>query len=215
MDGRVSVKTTYDQSIVPRGPDDPIYAIAAAIRLAYWQTRGEVAEDYAAQLEKPNVHNQTNWFGPHRRVLKVETRSSIILATDGLSTPWAGVPDKENGVECEVYLEFERAIMNPQKIDDWGHLLINLGDMVADGYRVASDVSDSEAIIFCKLTDDYAPMTRMVLTIDQGSISDMPFGAVPLIKAIPIAEEEIEGLDLSDAWSATAAKAVLTQRQAP
>ncbi|SCB13378.1 hypothetical protein GA0061102_100315 [Rhizobium miluonense] len=210
---RVTVETIFDEAIVPRGPDSPVYEAAAVARLNFWKARGEVANDFAAERGEVNIHNQTKWFGPHHRVIAVRTRSSLTLATDGLSTPWAGVTEQENGVECELFMEFDVTTVDDKKINDWARLLISIGDLVADGYGVAGDVKKYGAILFCRLTDEHSPMTQIILSHDSAQIEGLPFGSVPLIRVTPIAEVEIEGQDLSDRWAANAAKHALAKRQ--
>ncbi|MGO7861466.1 hypothetical protein ACC676_07630 [Rhizobium ruizarguesonis] len=212
MREEITLETSYDRTIVPRGPDDPIYATAAAARRVFWQSRGTVQEDFAAERGTANIHAQTKWFGPHRRILAIHARESLILATDGLSTPWAGISEPENGVECELFMEFDAARLDAAGIENWANLLINIGDLVADGYRVARDVEKHGAILFCRLTEDYRPMTRIMLSRDADRIDGLPFGSVPLIRATPIAEAEIEGQDLSDDWGPAAARNALAKR---
>ncbi|ABC91403.1 hypothetical protein RHE_CH02631 [Rhizobium etli CFN 42] len=151
-------------------------------------------EGFAAERETANVYNQTKWFGPHRRVLAVDAPEKLILSTDGLSIPWAGISEPENGVECELFMEFDPATLDSTGTANWANLLINLGDLVADGHRVARDVEKHGAILFCRLTEDYAPLTRIILSCDPSRIDGLPFGSVPLIRATPVAEDEIEGL---------------------
>ncbi|MGO6676650.1 hypothetical protein AB9E19_20265 [Rhizobium leguminosarum] len=212
MQAKITLETSYDQTIVPRGPDDPIYETAAAARRVFWLSRGKLQEDFAVERGTANIHAQTKWFGPHRRILAIHAPERLTLATDGLSTPWAGISEPENGVECELFMEFDAATLGAAGIENWANLLINIGDLVADGYRVARDVEKHGAILFCRLTEDYHPMTRIMLSLDPGRIDDLPFGSVPLIRATPIAETEIEGQDLSDDWGAAAARNALAER---
>lgn len=211
--GRVKVETLLDVTIVPRGPQDPIYEAAYVARRAFWESYGRVSEGFRAERNDANVHNQTKWFGPHRRVLDIKNNTTITLVTDGLSTPWCGIADPENGVGCELFMEFDASNIISHQIDDWAHLLINLGDLVADGYQVAADVEKYGAILFCTLTDEYNPMTRIILSRDTRSIDKLPFGSVPLIRVTPIAESEIENLDQSDEWASSAARHALAERQ--
>ncbi|MBY3309155.1 hypothetical protein HFO02_24810 [Rhizobium laguerreae] len=212
MQAKITLETSYDQTIVPRGPDDPTYETAAAARRAFWQNRGTLQEDFAVERGTANIHAQTKWFGPHRRILAIHAPGRLTLATDGLSTPWAGISEPENGVECELFMEFDASTLDAAGIENWANLLINIGDLVADGYRVAGDVEKHGAILFCRLTEDYRPMTRIMLSRDPGRIDGLPFGSVPLIRATPIAETEIEGQDLSDDWGAAAARNALAER---
>ncbi|PWJ76978.1 UNVERIFIED_ORG: hypothetical protein C7430_1105 [Pantoea agglomerans] len=213
MRGRVTVDTIFDETIVPRGPQSPIYEAAAVARRAFWKRYGDVSDSFIAERDDANVHNQTKWFGPHRRVLSTKSSTKLTLATDGLSTPWAGVADPENGVECELFMELDASDNTSQQIDDWAHLLISLGDLVADGYQVAADVEKYRAILFCSLTDDYKPMTRIILSRDARQIEGLPFGSVPLIRVTPIAEAEIENHDQSDGWASNAARHALAERR--
>ncbi|MGO7180357.1 hypothetical protein ACCT14_00275 [Rhizobium brockwellii] len=212
MRGEITLETSYDWTIVPRGPDDPIYETTAAVRRVFWQSRGTVQEDFAAERGTANIHAQTKWFGPHRRILAIHAPGRLTLATDGLSTPWAGISEPKNGVECELFMEFDAATVEAAGIENWANLLINIGDLVADGYRVARDVEKYGCILFCRLTEDYRPMTRIMLSRDPGRIDGLPFGPVPLIRATPIAETEIDGQDLSDDWGAAAARNALSKR---
>lgn len=211
--GRVTVETVFDETIVPRGPQDPIYEAASVARRAFWERYGRVSEGFRADRDDANVHNQTKWFGPHRRVLDIKNNTTLTLVTDGLSTPWCGIADPENGVGCELFMEFDASNIISHQIDDWAHLLINLGDLVADGYQVAADVEKYGAILFCTLTDEYNPMTRIILSRDTRSIDKLPFGSVPLIRVTPIAESEIEHLEQSDEWASSAARHALAERQ--
>lgn len=211
--GRVTVDTLFDKTIVPRGPQDPIYEAASIARRAFWERYGCVSDNFIAERDDANLHNQTNWFGPHRRVLNIKSKTTITLATDGLSTPWAGIADPENGVGCELFMELEAFTTISRPTDDWASLLINLGDLVADGYQVADDVEKYGAILFCSLTDEYHPFTRIILSLDDRRIDHLPFGSVSLIRVTPIAEAEIEHLDQSDEWASRAAKHALAKRQ--
>ena len=213
MRGRVTVETLFDATIVPRGPQDPIYEAASVARRAFWERYGSVSEDFTVEQGDANVHNQTKWFGPHRRVLNTQSNTTLTLATDGLSTPWAGIADPENGVGCELFMELDASDIARHQIDDWAHLLINLGDRVADGYQLAADVEKYGAILFCSLTDEFTPMTRIILSRDGRRIDNLPFGSVPLIRVTPIAESEIEHRDPSDEWASSAARHVLAQRR--
>ncbi|MCW0015938.1 hypothetical protein G9X68_14840 [Rhizobium sp. WYCCWR 11279] len=212
MQAKITLETSYDQTIVPRGPDDPIYETAAAVRRVFWQSRGTLQEDFAVERATTNIYAQTKWFGPHRRILTIHAPGRLTLVTDGLSTPWAGISEPENGVECELFMEFDAETLDAAGIENWANLLINIGDLVADGYRVARDVEKHGAILFCRLTEDYRPMTRIMLSRDAGRIDGLPFGSVPLIRATPIAETEIDGQDLSDDWGAAAARNALAKR---
>lgn len=213
MRGRVTVDTIFDETIVPRGPLSPMYEAAAIVRRAFWERYGDVSDSFIAERDDANVHNQTKWFGPHRRVLSTKSSTKLTLATDGLSTPWAGVANPENGVECELFMELDVSDNTSQQIDDWAHLLISLGDLVADGYQVAADVEKYRAILFCSLSDDYKPMTRIILSHDARQIEGLPFGSVPLIRVTPIAESEIENHDQSDEWASNAARHALAERR--
>lgn len=213
MRGRVTVETIFDETVVPRGPQSPVYEAAAVARRAFWTTYGDVSDGFTAERGDANLHNQTNWFGPHRRVLSIKSSTTLTLATDGLSTPWAGIADPENGVGCELFMELDAADITSHQIDDWANLLIGLGDLVADGFQVATDVEKYGAILFCSLTDDYDPMTRIILSRDGRRIEDLPFGSVPLIRVTPIAEAEIEHRDQSDEWASNAAKHALAERR--
>lgn len=211
--GGVTVDTLFDETIVPRGPQDPIYEAAAVARRAFWKRYGDVSDSFIAERDDANVHNQTKWFGPHRRVLSTKCSTRLTLATDGLSTPWAGVAEPENGVGCELFMELDASNIISHQIDDWAYLLINLGDLVADGYQVAADVEKYGAILFCTFTDEYSPITRIILSRDDRRIDNLPFGSVPLIRVTPIAESEIEHLDQSDEWASSAARHALAERQ--
>ncbi len=164
-----------------------------------------------------NIHGQTKWFQPHRRILKIEDGDAVLLATDGLSTPWAGVTARENGVECEVFMRLGGA-GNPVVADEasvalWSDVLIGVGDLVADGYRVLRDVQTNGAILFCRLAEDCRPMKRMALRMDLRSIEGLPFGPVSLIEATPLREDELPGLD-DDPWGTAAALRALEKRAA-
>lgn len=213
MRSRVTVETFFDESIIPRGPNSAVYEAAAVARRAFWQMHGNVSDEFIGEQGQANAHNQTIWFGPHRRVLSVENSSLLMLATDGLSTPWAGIAEPENGVQCELFMEFDASAITSEQINDWAHLLISLGDLVADGFQVASDVDRHGAILFYSLTDDFSPMTRIILSRDNRSIEEMPFGSVPLIRVTPITEAEIDSQDQSDEWASHAARHALSARK--
>ncbi|MEG2805577.1 hypothetical protein [Stenotrophomonas sp.] len=210
--GRVTVEAIFDPDIVPRGPDDPAYAAAAAARRAFWNAHGQVADAVAAQRGDANVHHQTRWFGPHRRILAVSTPAGPTLVTDGLSTPWAGIPDRENGVGCELVLALGAEALAVGQQEDWARALIGIGDQVADGCDVARDVETAGAILFCDLTEAFAPLRRILLSRDDRQIPGLPFGPAAVIRVTPIAEAEIDGLDESDAWAAEAARRALAAR---
>ncbi|MBV8238747.1 MAG: hypothetical protein JO221_08255 [Sphingomonas sp.] len=210
--GRITLKTEFDEALVAREPDDPIYEAAAAARLAFWRTRGNVAADFAAEWSVANIYNQTRWFGPHRRVLAVRTNDRLILATDGLSTPSGGVPTPENGVECELFMEFDIATTNDKLIDDSALMLIDIGDLIADDFGIAATVEKHGAILFCYLEDDDSPTIQVILSRGADRIERLPFGTVPLIRATPFKEGEIEGPVLLDDWGTQIAINALARR---
>ncbi|HFH2546576.1 TPA: hypothetical protein ACGJN3_003625 [Klebsiella aerogenes] len=92
-------------------------------------------------------------------------------------------------------MELDASSSTSHQIDAWAHLMINVGDLVADGYQIAVDVEKYGAILFCTLTDEYNPMTRIILSRDDRRFDNLPFGSVPLLRVTPIAESEIEHLD--------------------
>jgi hypothetical protein len=206
--GKVVVETAFDDALVPRGPSDPVYVAAADARRRFWNAVGSVAPGFAAERGTPNIHGQTKWFQPHCRILQVAVDDTIVLATDGLSTPWAGVTTPENGVECEIVMRLGGA-GNPIAADEasvalWSDVLIGVGDLVADGYRVLRDVQTNGAILFCRLAEDCLPMTRMALRMDPRLIEALPFGPASLIEAVPLREDELSDID-DDPWGAAAA----------
>ncbi len=70
--------------------------------------RGAVDAGFAAERGAASSRNQTKARpGLHRRVLKHPGDGRLLLATDGLSTPWAGVAEPENGVNVS-FMEFSR-----------------------------------------------------------------------------------------------------------
>ena len=212
MKGKLTIALRYDAEIVPRGNDDPVYEDAARARLAYWKSRGTVSDGFAAERGEANIYAQTKWFNPQRRVLHIRAGGEDLLATDGLSTPWSGIAARENGVECEVALGFPEGELDAAAIASWADLMIGVGDLVADGYRVARDVEKHGAILFCRTGDRYEPLSRIILSKTDQVIPGLPFGAVPLIRATAVREEEIAGRDPDEEWGATAARAALRKR---
>lgn len=219
--GRVRVETAFDPAIVPRGPDDPAYEAAAAARRRFWEGRGTLLPGYTAQTSQANVYGQTLWFGPHRRILMLRPLSAaadgVVLATDGLSTPWAGIPNRENGVDCEVALRLPEGRgedAEAERVRLWTNILISLGDRIADGHRVADTVARHGAILFCRLPAECAPFAQMILTAeaDGAVIGGLPFGSVPLLEAVPVSAAEVADDDPDEAWGATAACAALARR---
>ena len=169
------------------------------------------------------MYGQTLWFGPHRRILMLRHAAAdgVVLATDGLSTPWAGISDRENGVDCEVALrlpegagEGEGQEAEAERVRLWTNILISLGDRVADGHRVADTVARHGAILFCRLPAECAPFAQVILTgaADGAVLEGLPFGSVPLLEAIPVSAAEVADDDPDDAWGATAAGAALARR---
>ena len=217
--GRISIETAFDPAIVPRGPEDPAYEAAAAARRRFWEGRGRVLSGFAARDLDTNIHGQTKWFGPHRRVLLLHPSSGsadgVVLVTDGLSTPWAGIPDPENGVACEVALRLpEGEAAQTERVRLWTTIMMSLGDRVADGYRVARDVEKHGAILFSRLPAACAPLEFVLLAAaaDDAAIPDLPFGSVPLLEAVPVTAAEVAGGDPDEAWEASTARAALARR---
>jgi hypothetical protein len=198
----------FDPVIVPRAPDDPVYEQAAAARREYWQRYGDLAPDPAAERGTPNTYGQTKWFGPHRRVLRVNRPGSILLATDGLSTPWAGVADRVNGVECELVLEWPER-MNAEQLQAWADLMISLGDRVADRYRVARDVQTHRALLFSGLSAEFKPMSFVIFSSLGAEITGLSFGPVPLIRVTPVREDEMPPASDETPWESATARDLL------
>lgn len=110
-------------------------------------------------------------------------------------------------------MELDASSITSHQFDDRAHLLINLGDLVADGYQVAADVEKYGAILFCTLKDEYTPMTRIILSRDGHKNDNLPFGPITLIRVTQIAESEMEHLDQSDEWASSAARHAIAERQ--
>ncbi|WP_152046897.1 hypothetical protein [Aureimonas psammosilenae] len=213
--GTVAVETRFDAALVPRGPDDPIFEAAATARRRFWTDRGATDVRIVADRGQANGYGQTTWFGPHRRALIVRQPGGTLLATDGLSTPWAGITERENGVECElVFSDWGDGDPSPEAVDLWAGVLIGIGDLVADGYRVRRDVETHGAILFCRLGPECLPMTRMILSLDGRAIDGLPFGSAALLRATPVAEDEVADGDPEEPWAATAARKALRRRGA-
>lgn len=210
--GKVEIETRLDANSVPRAPDDPVYDAAARARRAYWSSQGMVEDNFAAERPQANIHGQTKWFNPHRRILHIRTEGGSLLATDGLSTPWAGIADKENGVECEVLLALDDAMLGVAHVAAWADLMIGVGDILADGHRVAGDVARHGAIVFCRTGDDFLPLSRIVLSRTDGVIEGLPFGPVAVIRATAIEEADLAGGDPDEAWDVTIAHLALARR---
>lgn len=212
--GKVAIETRFDAIIVPRGPHDPSYEAAAAARRRFWEAIGATGIEIAAERGTANVHAQTKWYGPHRRVLLVRHPGGPLLATDGLSTPWAGIAKRENGVECELVLALPQDPSAPkaETIVLWGDVLIGIGDLVADGHRVRRTVEELGAILFSRLGDECRPMAFVVLSLDDRRIEGLPFGSARLLRATPVTEAEVAGLDPADPWAVEAARAALRAR---
>lgn len=216
--GTVSIETAFDPVIVPRGPDHPAYEEAASARRRFWAAIGELAPEPALERGAANAYAQTKWFGPHRRVLFVRRPGEVLLATDGLSTPWAGISERENGVGCEVMLRLEdldgALSLASEVVEMWAGMMLGVGDMVADGYRVLRDVEQNGAILFCRLPDECAPYARIILSVapEAGVIEGLPFGSVRVVEATPVTEDEVVGRDPDEPWGATAARAALARR---
>lgn len=146
----VTLKTEFDATIVPRAIDDPVYSVAASVRRRFWQGAGDVLPDYLGPTPHSNDYGQTRWLSPHRRAIAVRRSADMILATDGLSTPWPGVPDAVNGCSCEVFFRLPIA----EQIERWSEILLSVGDMIADEGEMGLDLAEEAAAVFCRLPDE-------------------------------------------------------------
>lgn len=61
--GRVTVDTLFDETMVPRGPQDPIYEAASVARRAFWGKYDSISDGFMAQENDANVHNQMKRLG--------------------------------------------------------------------------------------------------------------------------------------------------------
>lgn len=214
-DEAATIETHFDATIVPRTINDPAYDSAMSARAAFWRGRGGVIE-YLGEPTRINYHGQTKWYSPHRRLVKVSTASGVVLATDGLSTPWSGVPDKKNGIECEIYLPLEGAMgSGATELTAWVHALLDVGDFAADECELCDAVKENSAILFCRLDARLSPFTQMILSVPGleawREIPDLPFGSISLLRATPVKDSDLEGLDLSTDWGAEAARSALSR----
>lgn len=211
-----TIETHFDATIVPRAHDDLVYELAVGARAAFWQGKGDVI-DYPGEPTRINDHRQTKWRSPHRRLIRVSTASGIILATDGLSTPWSGVPDEKNGIECEIYLPLKGIVIGSvdSEATAWVHALLDIGDFAAEEFELREVVKEHSAVLFCKLNARLAPYTQMILSVPNiegwQEIPGLPFGSISLLRATPVKENDLEGLDLSSDWGAEAARSVLSR----
>lgn len=214
LKNEVGLSIAFDPEIVPRGPGDTIYQIAAAARRDCWDRIGQMATDPLVETIPDNMHAQTKWFGPHRRVYLVENESGPMLVTDGLSTPWAGISDKENGVEAEVIMMLEPLLEvgdgdRETKTLFWAQILGEIGDFIADGYRIANEVKKYQAIVFCRLQEECSPYGRMVLSAAGYEIDDLPFGPATVLLATPIPEPDISPDNEQEDWLASVARSAI------
>lgn len=211
-----TIETHFDATIVPRANNDPVYELAVSARAAFWRGKGDVI-DYPSEPTRINDHRQTKWCSPHRRLIRVSTASGVILATDGLSTPWCGVPDEKNGIEFEIYLPLDGIVIGSGdgELAAWVHALLDVGDFAADEFELCDAVKEHSAVLFCRLDARLLPYTQMILSVPdiEGwlEIPGLPFGSISLLRATPARDHDLEGLDLSTDWGAEAARSALSR----
>ena len=163
---------------------------------------------YLAEDLEANIYNQTKWFGPHRRILAVRGHGVLLLATDGLSTPWAGIPDRENGVGCELWLYLtgpDRTLGQPDpRLTLWAELLRNIGNAFADDNSLPDDIATNGPVLAFHLDADYLPHTRIVLSLHENTtgipthIPGLPFGPIRLVAVTPVTEDDLAGSELEN-----------------
>lgn len=208
----LTVETNFNADIVPRDIDDPVYEQSAGIRRAFWKEIGTCEEGYLGPEAKTNGYGQTGWLSPHRRLIRIDTATASILATDGLSTPWPGISDKTNGIGIEVFFE----VPGDTSSDQWTELLLSVGDMISDEGGVEGEIVAISAILFCSLPDEVAPYSHVVLNIPASDklreISSLPFGSVRLIEATAVTLDDLSGHDL-EVWTPEAALQALERRR--
>jgi hypothetical protein len=122
------------------------------------------------------------------------------------------VAERENGSKCELFMEFAPGALDPKQVEIWAMLLLDVGDFVTDDFEAVEDVETHGAILFCGIADDHRPLSHIILSRDARRIEGLAFGAVPLIRATPIAEAELAEEDPADACSAQAARMALAAR---
>lgn len=211
-DMAVTIETSFDPEIVPRNSGDPTFEQAATARRDFWNLIGRAAEAYVGPLTPVNDYGQTRWISPHRRLLQVEVDGWRALVTDGLSTPWPGVPDKVNGSCLELFLEMPEA---QSSVDPWIDIMMGLGDMVADDVGIESYVVENAAILFCDLPVALAPYTHVILSVpsenEPREIPSLPYGSAKILRVTAVTLEDLAGQSL-DGWGVDAAHQALARR---
>lgn len=135
-----------------------------------------------------------------------------MLATDGLSTPWPGVPDKVNGSGLEVFLESPGVY----SIEAWTDIMLHVGDMIADDVGVESLVRRHGAVLFLDISSALAPYSHLALSIPSANepdeIPSLPYGSARLLRATAVTPDDLAGHSL-DGWAVDAAQQALARRR--
>lgn len=220
--GRAELRTSFDPARVPLAADDPVLEQAAEARRAFWSRYGEIA-GYAENDRAVNEYNQTPIFlGPHERVIIVRREASVILATDGLSTPWPGTSERVNGFGCEAALELawplDRAFDRDNPDDAaWIELVLLIGDKIIDAYGDAEREIETHGAILLADVVPQAPLPGLHLAMTRGAeagladeIPGLPFGPAKLYAVTALRDEDFAGLDLNaPGWAPEQARLAL------
>ncbi len=92
------------------------------------------------------------------------------------------------------------------KILFWAQILAEVGDFIADGYRIANEVKENQAIVFCRLQKECLPYSRVVLSAAGYEIDDLPFGPATVLLATPISEPDISPDHEQEDWLVSVAR---------
>lgn len=205
----VTLITRLDPDSIPREIGDPVFERAAAARLDFWSGLGEF-EGYVERGRPPNAYGQTPLFlGPHERLAKVRRGGNLILATDGLSTPWPGVADRENGFGLELALALPDAT-GPAK-----DLLFTIVRQVID-YPDAAETALAEG--GACILDHGNPPGLIILTRPEPDMPDqipgLPFGPAGLLAAVFVSPENLAKFGMpGEGWDPTYACKLIEARR--
>jgi hypothetical protein len=200
--------------------NDPRIAQGHARLDRYWSAIGPSDPDLIAYLVNPQFQGKPAWPNTRQAYRVVRPPGSLIIASDGLSDPFAGTDMSDvQGFGCEVYIEapqfagadFDtlreswafRVIENfAMNVADWGGISQQIAKL-----KVLSSEFDMRGVLpDAALTADGSAgfLVNLAPPGRQTRIEDMPFGPIDVIALTLLAPRELEHLRAGGATARTA-----------
>ena len=177
------------------------------IREKFWKRYGKLDTGVMTSLSNPLLQGGPKWPALRQAFLKVDRAHSVLLASDGLSDPFLGEPDKGQGLGIEFFMESRDKDLLGRS---WESLkatwMFQALYMVAQNAAYAGnfrELLDENGVVSIELKNVKAPerflseegLVGVLIGVEPKNISGelkLPLGKVRMASVVMLTREELE-----------------------